>query len=100
MRIVGIALAAVLGLAAVARAEPLELKQVAADAKWLVHVDVDAMRDVDRGAEGLPASAWRCTRTPPKHLDKVKEMLGHGPPEGPARGSPPTARTSTGSTAC
>jgi hypothetical protein len=34
--------AAVLGLAVSARAEPLNLKQVAADAKWVAQVDVDA----------------------------------------------------------
>ena len=44
MRVLGMAMAVVLGLAAVGQAEPLELKQVAADAKWVVHVDVDALR--------------------------------------------------------
>ena len=41
------------GLAPVVRAEPLDLKQVPADAKWLVHVDVDAMR-----ASTLVQKAW------------------------------------------
>jgi hypothetical protein len=38
------AMVLVLGLAAVGQAAPLDLKQVAADAKWVVHVDVDALR--------------------------------------------------------
>ena len=44
MRVLGMAMALVLGLAPLSRAEPLELKRVAADAKWVVHVDVDALR--------------------------------------------------------
>jgi hypothetical protein len=44
MRVLGMAMAVVLGLATIGRAEPLALKQVAADAKWVMHVDVDALR--------------------------------------------------------
>ncbi|MBN1393589.1 MAG: hypothetical protein JW959_00970 [Pirellulales bacterium] len=40
----GLAIAAVLCLAGAVRAEPLELEQIAADAKWVAHLDVDAMR--------------------------------------------------------
>ena len=40
----GLALAAVLGFAGILRADPLDLKQVDADAKWAVHVDIDAAR--------------------------------------------------------
>jgi hypothetical protein len=78
MRIVGIALAAVLGLAAVGRAEPLELKQVAADAKWLVHVDVDAMRTsivVQKGYQ----KCMEMHKEAAQHLDKIHEMLGMDP---------------------
>ncbi len=39
------AMAVVLGLVGGLRAEPLNLKRVAADAKWVAHLDVDAMRD-------------------------------------------------------
>ncbi len=39
----GLAIAVVLGLAGTLRAEPLNLEQVAANAKWVAHVDVDAM---------------------------------------------------------
>ncbi len=75
MRIVGIALAAVLGLAAIGRAEPLELKQVAADAKWLIHVNVDAMR-----ASIVVQKAYhKCMemhKDAQKHFNKVQETLG------------------------
>ena len=43
MRVLGMAMAIVLCLAAFGRAEPLDLKQVAADAKWVMHVDMDAL---------------------------------------------------------
>jgi hypothetical protein len=39
----GLAIAALLGFVTVVRAEPLDLKQVAADAKWAAHLDVDAL---------------------------------------------------------
>jgi hypothetical protein len=44
MRVWGIGAAIVLGVAATATAGPLDLKQVSAGAKWMVHFDVDAMR--------------------------------------------------------
>ena len=78
MRIVGIALAAVLGLAAVGRSEPVELKQVAADAKWLVHVDVDAMRTsivVQKGYQ----KCMEMHKEAAQHLDKIHDMLGFDP---------------------
>jgi hypothetical protein len=40
----GFALAILLGLTALGRAEPLDLKHVAADATWLAHLDADALR--------------------------------------------------------
>ena len=39
----GLAMAAVLCFAGTARAEPLDLKQVAADSKWVAHLDFDAL---------------------------------------------------------
>ena len=50
--LVGLVCASVLGLASMANAEPLNAKQVSAEAKWLVHIDADAMRSsvvVDKG---------------------------------------------------
>ncbi len=45
MRIWGSVVALVLGWATVAQAEPLNLTRISEDAKWLAHVDVDAMRE-------------------------------------------------------
>lgn len=44
MRIWGSAVALLLSWAMVAQAEPLNLKQIPDDAKWLAHFNVDAMR--------------------------------------------------------
>ena len=40
----GLSIVAVLGFAGLLRAEPLDVKQINADAKWAVHVDFDAAR--------------------------------------------------------
>ena len=40
----GLALAVLVACAAAARAEPLDLRQVSADAKWAAHLDVDALQ--------------------------------------------------------
>jgi hypothetical protein len=40
---VGLAVAAVLGLAGLVQAGPIDLKEVSADAKWAAHLDVDAL---------------------------------------------------------
>lgn len=41
----GLALAALLGMAGTLRAAPLDVEQVAADAKWLAHIDIDSIKD-------------------------------------------------------
>jgi hypothetical protein len=82
MRFVGIgiavALAAVLGLANLTQAAPVDLGQVSADAKGLVHIDVDAIR-----ASTVVQNAWKkCQAMHPKateHMDKVKGMIGMDP---------------------
>jgi hypothetical protein len=53
-RVLGLALAIVLGFVAAGRAAPLDLKQVSGDAKWVVHVDFDAVR-----ASKLFEKAWK-----------------------------------------
>ena len=75
MRIVGIALAAVLGLAAIGRAEPVELKQVAADAKWLVHVNVDAMR-ASIVVQKAYQKCMEMHKEAGQHFDKIQKELG------------------------
>jgi len=75
-----LAMAAVLsfGLAGLAPAEPLDLKQVAADAKWVAHVDVDAMR----ASTVLQKAHEQMLKKHPeaeKHLAKVREMWKFNP---------------------
>jgi hypothetical protein len=78
MRVVAMALVAVLALAAVGRAEPLDLKQVAADAKWVMHVDVDALR-----ASAVVQKAYKkcleMQKEAAQHMDKLPGMIGMDP---------------------
>ena len=77
MRLLKIAsgLALVLGLAAAANAAPLDPKQVPAEAKWLMHVDVDAMRQAT-----VVQKAWKkgleMHKEAQQHLDKLKTAIG------------------------
>lgn len=74
---VALALAVVLGVAA-AQAAPVNLKQVPADAKWLAHVDVDAIR-----ASTVVQKMWhQCMEThkdAAEHFDKVRAVVGMDP---------------------
>ena len=78
MRSLAMAMAVVLGLATIGRAEPLELKQVAADAKWVMHVDVDALR-----ASAVVQKAYhKCLemhKDAEKKMDMVCGMVGMDP---------------------
>ncbi len=71
----GLALAGGLGWVAAARAEPLNFAQVPGDAKWLVHVDVDAAR-----ASTVVDKAWKkgleLNKDAQGHLDKLREKIG------------------------
>ncbi len=75
---IGLALTAVLGLAGMAQAEPLNLKQVPADAKWLVHVDVDAMRTSTVVHKAFEKCMAMC-QDAEKHLNKVRDATGMDP---------------------
>ncbi len=74
----GLAIAVVLGLAGTLRAEPLDLEQVAADAKWVAHVDADAMR-----ASSVAEKArehWKQKHPEAaKHLEMVREVWNFNP---------------------
>ncbi len=72
---VGIALALMVGLVAVARAESLDLKQVPADAKWLGHVDVDAMR-TSIVVQKAWAKGMEMHKDAAAHLAKLRDKLG------------------------
>lgn len=65
---------AILVSSAVLRAEPLDQRKIAADAKWLVHVDLDAIRD-SQSAKHL-VGAWLQTEPARSHLVGVREAIG------------------------
>ena len=78
MRVLTLTIAALLAFASSARAEPLDLKYAAADAKWAVHVDVDALRQ----SPVVQKAYQKCLEMHPdaaKHMDKAQEMLGMDP---------------------
>ena len=66
------------GWAGLVRAEPLDLNQVSADAKWVAHIDVDAMR----ASAVLQKAHEQMLKKHPeaeKHLAKVREMWKFNP---------------------
>ena len=74
MKLFASTFAALALLAAVGQAAPLDSKNVAADAKWVVHVDVDAVHDslvVKKAFETCPL-----LNESGKHFDKIREMMG------------------------
>jgi len=76
MRMWGIAAAFVLGLAGMAKAGPLDLKQVPAEAKQVAHVDVDAMRAsvlVQRAYDRV-SEKWPNAR---RRFDEVTDLVNH-----------------------
>ena len=78
MKVLVTAVAAVLALATIGRAEPLDVKKVAADAKWVVHVDVDAMRD----SVVLNKAYKKCMemhKEAAERMDKLPGMIGMDP---------------------
>ncbi len=78
MRLLRVAVAIVLGFATVVQAEPLDLKQVSADAKWVAHVDVDAIR-ASTVAQKAYQQCLEKHKDAEKHLAKVREKLGMDP---------------------
>ncbi len=71
----GVLTISVLALGSGAHAGPLELKQVAADSKWLAHIDVDAVRQ-----STVVRNAWRAAVEEHKDADAklafVRGVLG------------------------
>ena len=66
--------ALVLMVAAAAQAAPFQSKDIAADSKWVIHVDVDAIRDnyiVKKAFETCPQ-----LKDAGKHFDKIREKIG------------------------
>ena len=75
MRILSVAVAIVLGFGALAQAAPLELKHVAADAKWVMHLDVDAVRASSVVQKGYH-KCMEMHKEAAQHLDTVRDMIG------------------------
>jgi hypothetical protein len=66
--------ALVLMMAAAAQAAPFQSKNVAADSKWVIHVDVDAIRDnyiVKKAFETCPM-----LKDSGKHFDMIRDKIG------------------------
>jgi hypothetical protein len=76
MRIWAVSVAVVLGFAAtVAKAEPLDFKEVSAQAKWVAHIDVDAMR----ASTVVEKAYYKVTETfqdAEKHIEAAGGRLG------------------------
>ena len=74
MKLIVSTFAALAVFAAVGQAAPLETKNVAANAKWVVHVDVDAVRDsliVKKAFETCPL-----LKDSGKHFDMIRDKAG------------------------
>jgi hypothetical protein len=75
MRVIASVFAALALVAAVGQAAPFDAAKISADAKWVVHVDVDAVRDstiVKKSFETCPLLKSESG----KHFDKIVEQLG------------------------
>ncbi len=75
MKLFASTFAALALFAAVGQAAPLESKNVAADAKWVVHVNVDAVRDshvVQKAFETCPI----LKDDSGKHFDQIRDKMG------------------------
>lgn len=74
----GLAMAVVLGLAGSLRAEPLNLEQVAANAKWVAHVDFDAMHG-SSVAKDVREHFMKMHPKAEEHLAKIQEVWHFNP---------------------
>jgi len=75
MKLFASTLAVLTLLATLGQAAPLDSKGVATDAKWVVHIDVDAVHSslvVKRAFETCPL----LKNESGKHFDKIREMMG------------------------
>lgn len=70
--------AAILAMVGVAKAEPLNLKQVPAEAKWVAHVDVDAMRESTVIQKAYYKIADLCPDGE-RLVDKIREFVAMDP---------------------
>jgi hypothetical protein len=72
---IAVAVAAVVSFVGVACGEQLDMPQVSADAKWVAHIDVDALM-----ASSIVKKAWdtalETNQDAAKRLEQVREMVG------------------------
>ena len=66
-----------LSWAMIAQAEPLNLKQIPDDAKWLAHFNVDAMRDSTVVKRSITSVSSRQRR--PRAFGKARERISMDP---------------------
>ncbi len=76
-RILAVALVSLIGLCGSLRAAPLDPSTISADAKWFVHVDVDAVHQ-SKVVQHIHEEVMKHDQAK-KMLDKVKEMTGMDP---------------------
>ena len=79
MKTLWVTLALAIGLAPPLRAEPFAGKQVPADAKWLVHIDIDAIK-TGKVARAIGAH-WLRLPAGAEHLKRVGAVVGLDPAE-------------------
>ena len=77
MRVLLTTMAAVLTLVAIGRADR-NLQQVAADAKWVVHVDVDALR-ASKVVQNAYHKCMEMHKDAAEHMDKITGIIGMDP---------------------
>ena len=78
MRVWAFSVAILLGWAGAAQAAPIEFKDIPADAKWLAHVDVDAMRNSTL-TERIYHFVMQQRPEAEGHFQKVEEISGMDP---------------------
>ncbi|MCL4190817.1 MAG: hypothetical protein KJZ87_03660, partial [Thermoguttaceae bacterium] len=81
MRIGGLAVAIVLAIAAFSWAAPLDPKVVSGEAKWVVHLDVDAMRDSSLVRTAYQEFVDKCplAKVALPALDAARAQIGFDP---------------------
>ncbi len=77
MRTLFAAVVLVAGLSPLAWAEPLDCSQVGSEAKWLVHIDFDALRDA-KTAQRVGEVLIR-REAPKQKLEQIRKALGMDP---------------------
>lgn len=65
---------AVLATSSLLQAEPLDQREVGADAQWLLHIDLDALRQ-GRSSNFL-VNQWIQTKPVQRHLARIREAVG------------------------